>query len=341
MSSCAESDDVPSVATSLAPVEEGDKVGSSGGSGLPSGLLAGTASGSRYAGDASVRTFRRVPGAPPISVARLGELDHAHEVPGATAHAHDFLVLVFVDRGGGTLRVDDRSWPVRTGDAFVIAPGEVVGPEWTGDAGATAWSVSFPADVVDVRAGSGALSWRAHPLLFPFLGAAAGAAQRLPVPEEQWERWSQRFTDLHRELAQRGDGSAEAAHALLTLLLVDLSRLAGDVGAHLRLRDEPLLAAVFDVVEHRFREPISLRDVADAVGLSAGHLTTVVGRRTGRTVQQWITERRMTEARRLLAGTDLTVAAIAGRVGYRDAGYFIRRFRAAHGSAPQEWRRAG
>ena len=58
-------------------------------------------------------------------------------------------------------------------------------------------------------------------------------------------------------------------------------------------------------------------------------------------MQQWITERRMQEARRLLADTDLTVAEIAGRVGYREAGYFIRRFRTAHGVPPATWRRAG
>lgn len=78
-----------------------------------------------------------------------------------------------------------------------------------------------------------------------------------------------------------------------------------------------------------------------AVGLTPGHLTTVVGRRTGRTVQQWITERRLREARRLLADTDLTVAEVARRVGYRDGGYFVRRFRTAHGVTPAAWRRAG
>jgi AraC-like DNA-binding protein len=173
------------------------------------------------------------------------------------------------------------------------------------------------------------------------VGHRAGGAQRLHVPDADQPTWARRFADLDRELRDRRDGYAEAALATLTLLLVDLARLAADVPGHLRLRDEPLLAAVFDVVEQRFAEPISLRDVAEAVGMSPGHLTTVVGRRTGRTVQQWITERRMREARRLLAETDLTVAAVASRVGYRDAGYLIRRFRAAHGVAPQVWRRAG
>jgi AraC-like DNA-binding protein len=89
-------------------------------------------------------------------------------------------------------------------------------------------------------------------------------------------------------------------------LLVRLGRLHVDVPDEMGV--EPLLAAVFDLVETRYHEPISLRDVADAVGLTTGHLTTVVGRRTGRIVQQWITERRMREARRLLADTDLTIA---------------------------------
>jgi AraC family transcriptional regulator, transcriptional activator of pobA len=120
-----------------------------------------------------------------------------------------------------------------------------------------------------------------------------------------------------------------------------VSRLAANVAEGMVLRDEPVLAAVFDVIEERYDQPISLRDVAAAVGLTAGHLTTVVGRKTGRTVQQWITERRLAEARRLLADTDLTVEAIGGRVGYRDVGYFIKRFRRSHGVSPLEWRRAG
>ena len=97
---------------------------------------------------------------------------------------------------------------------------------------------------------------------------------------------------------------------------------------------------MLDLIDDRYHEPISLRDVADAVGLTPGHLTTAIGRRTGRTVQQWITERRMREARRLLADTDLAVGEIARRVGYREAGYFVRRFRAEHGVPPAAWRRA-
>jgi AraC-like DNA-binding protein len=41
----------------------------------------------------------------------------------------------------------------------------------------------------------------------------------------------------------------------------------------------------------------------------------------------------------LLTETDLTVAAIAHRVGFPDASYFIRRFRTEHQVTPALWRR--
>jgi AraC family transcriptional activator of pobA len=329
--------DLPVLVTTLGAATPGDKGGASGAMGRSSGdrPMVGRVGGAPLYG------YPRVAGLPPVTVSRF---EGAHEPPGFPhrPHAHDFLVLSYVERGSGSLVLDGRTWQLAEGDVVVVAPGEVVRPEWSAPhLDVAVWTASFPPDAVERRSPGSLGSWRAHPLLFPFVGRRAGGVQRLAVPEGDRPAWVRRFADLERELRERREGHAEAALAQLTLLLVELSRLAADVPGHLRLRDEPLLAAVFDAVERRYTEPISLRDVAAEVGLSAGHLTTVVGQRTGRTVQQWITERRLAEVRRLLTETDLTVQAIAGRVGYADAGYLIRRFRAAHGVSPQEWRRAG
>ena len=305
-----------------------------------------------------VYTYEAVPGVPPVSVARLGRgsLEGSTDgIPDGTpkrprdahaqrrSHSHDFLLLFYFERGGGSLRLGEREWPVETGDAYIIAPGEVVGisEDNYGLIGARGWSVFFPPEVLGDRAPGSFLSWRAHPLLFPFVGGVAGGAQRLKVPPEEQDSWSERFSALDGELGRRRDGYREAALAHLTLLLVEVSRLAADVVGDLRLKDEPLLAAVFGFIEERYGGQISLKDVARAVGLSAGHLTTVVGRKTGRTVLEWITERRMAEARKLLVGTDLPVGEVGRRVGYGDAGYFARTFGRAHGATPLGWRRAG
>ncbi len=287
--------------------------------------------------------YRRVPGVPAIGVVRAhgGDLEPAGAVR-MHPHAHDFLVIVYVEQDGGSVRLDDREWFPVAGDVFVVAPGEVVVvDEGSGLHAVDGWAVFFPPDVVAPAHPGAFLSWRAHPLLFPFARGVAGGAQRLHVPPAERPAFAERFVALDRELRERRDGSNEASVAHLTLLLVAVSRLATDVPDDLAVRDEPLLAGVFDVIESGFRGRLTLADVAAAVGLTPGHLTTVVGRKTGRTVQQWITERRMVEARRLLAETDLTVEAVGARVGYRDPGYFARRFRRAHGAAPLEWRRAG
>lgn len=105
----------------------------------------------------------------------------------------------------------------------------------------------------------------------------------------------------------------EAALAHLTLLLVGAARISVDIGNDLRLRSGALLAAVFEFIEERYHEPISLATIAAEVGLTPGHLTTVVRRKTGRSVQRLITERRMAQARKLLRESELTIEAVASR----------------------------
>lgn len=287
-------------------------------------------------------TYALTPGAPAVSVVRvdggsLRDIDPGH------AHSHDFLTIAYFERGGGSLRLGARQWRIRAGDVFVVAPGEVmgVGEHTAGLEQVTGWGVYFPAEGLGPAAPHALLAWRAHPLLFPFVRGEAPGAQRLTVPAAERAGWARRFESLDRELRERADSYQEAATALLTLLLVALARLAADVAGDLRLQDEPVLGAVFETIEQRYAESLSLKDVAAQLHLSAGYLTTFVRRRTGRTVQDWITERRMAEARRLLVQTDQTVAEIAGHTGFSDPGYFARTFRRVHGTTALGWRHAG
>ncbi|TVQ11848.1 MAG: response regulator [Leptolyngbya sp. DLM2.Bin27] len=101
---------------------------------------------------------------------------------------------------------------------------------------------------------------------------------------------------------------------------------------------EPKLAKVFHFIEAHYRQPISLGDVAQEAGYSPAYLTNLVQSHTGRTVKQWIIERRMAEAKTLLTTTDQSVRHIAEASGYSDAAYFTRQFRQIHGASPQAWR---
>jgi AraC-like DNA-binding protein/quercetin dioxygenase-like cupin family protein len=289
---------------------------------------------------APVYEYVRTPGAPPVSVLRFSS-DQVPVAPAAGdhAHAHDFLVLAYFESGAGSFTLGDRHWPLSTGDAFVIAPGEVVRLGEHDHHTAIGWCVFFPPEVAASDGLGGSLGWTSHPLLFPFVGRIAGGAQRLPIPPSERAAWVGHISAIESELDHPRDGSSEAALAHLTLLLVSAARISVDIGHDLRLRSEPLLATVFEFIEEHYNEPISLATVAGAVGLTPGHLTTVVRRKTGRSVQRWITERRMAEARKLLRETDLSIEVIAARVGYRQPSFFIKHFRRDHAITPATWRR--
>jgi AraC family transcriptional regulator, transcriptional activator of pobA len=290
-----------------------------------------------------VFAFDPAAGTPPVGVVRVRGDDMP---PGAPApgcpHSHDFIVVTYFERAGGSLLLRDERWSVRPGDVIVIAPGEVIAyePDARAPDRAGGWGVFFLPEAFGSSGSEVRLSWRAHPLLFPFVGGAAGAVQRLHVPPAGRTAWSARVAALHEELHRDDSGHHEAVRAHLTLLLVEVARLAGAVAADLRFDGDPLLGRVFGVIEQRYREAISLADVARAVRLTPGHLTTVVRQRTGRTVLEWITERRMAEARRLLARTDLPVGEVGRRIGYGDPAYFTRCFRRIHDTPPSGWRRS-
>lgn len=288
----------------------------------------------RYRAGVPVYRYQSAPGVPPVSVLRFVP----HAPPGhGKRHIHEFPVLVYIERAGHAV-FGDPPRPVQDGAAFVLAPGAVIDPAELG-ATSAGCGVFFDPAALGGDAQAPWSSWRSHPLLFPFLHGIPGGLLHLSVPPERRPAWAGTITAIETELAERAEGYRQAALAHLTLLLVDVARLAADVVDDLRRSNETLLAEVFDVIERRIAEPLSLRDVADSIGVTPGYLTTLVRRRTGRTVVDWITEQRMVRARRLLAETDLPVAEVARRVGLPDAGYFARVFRNSNGVTPRQWRR--
>jgi AraC-like DNA-binding protein len=258
------------------------------------------------------------PDTPPVLVVRA-EHDDVLE---RGRHIHDFPAIWYDDSAGLV---------------YVAAPGEVLDPARVNrsDGGV---GVFFDPAALGMDGGASWPAWESHPLLFPFLHGASGGLLQLRLPAARRLTWDAAIGSIETELASRLEGYRQAALAHLSLLLIDLARLASDVVGDLRHSGEPVLAEVFAVIERRHAESLSLRDVAREVGMTPGHLTTIVRRRTGRTVQEWIIDRRMAQSRRLLADTDLPIQEVARRVGISDPGYFSRLFRRTHGISPRSWR---
>ncbi|MDC0717802.1 helix-turn-helix transcriptional regulator [Nannocystis bainbridge] len=177
-----------------------------------------------------------------------------------------------------------------------------------------------------------------EPGLTPARSLLVRGLLRLRPGPARLRRIDQLVGEMDAELRGRQWGAETAAHALLALLLTELMR---ELQEHAPTTSPLLGGLVRDAlsfIEARCLGPLSLKDVAVAVGRTPSHLANAIRQETGLTVGDWLREHRMSEARRRLRETDESVESVADQVGYADTTHFIRTFRRAHGMTPRDWR---
>lgn len=84
---------------------------------------------------------------------------------------------------------------------------------------------------------------------------------------------------------------------------------------------------------------LTVAEMAATVGLSESWFANVFKQTTGKTPLQWQLGKRIDQARRLLAESDLTVASVAAHLGFSDQAHFTKVFRQIEGNTPAAWRR--
>jgi len=102
--------------------------------------------------------------------------------------------------------------------------------------------------------------------------------------------------------------------------------------------DDPRLAAAVRMIRERACAGLRVSDIQQAVRLSRRELEARFRKHLGRSPHQEILRVRLHQAKHLLAETDLTLAAIAGRCGFVHPEYFSVVFKRLTGVAPGAWR---
>jgi AraC-like DNA-binding protein len=93
-----------------------------------------------------------------------------------------------------------------------------------------------------------------------------------------------------------------------------------------------------DLVDARYTEPLEVRDMARAAGLSRAHFSRQFRRTFGEPPHTYLLTRRLERAAALLRTTDHSVAAICFAVGLRSVGSFTTSFSRAYGRTPTAYR---
>jgi AraC-like DNA-binding protein len=99
------------------------------------------------------------------------------------------------------------------------------------------------------------------------------------------------------------------------------------------------LDASRDLIADRACDVVTLDDAAREACLSPFHFHRLFRQTFSETPHEFMVRRRMEQARKLLAQTDLSVSEVCVEVGYQSLGSFSTLFRREAGCAPTEYRR--
>lgn len=116
-----------------------------------------------------------------------------------------------------------------------------------------------------------------------------------------------------------------------------------NVAAYIEGRKKGTIGAIANqaraFIDSHFTEGISVQDVADEVGYSANYLNSLFRERTGSTILEYITERRIERAKHLLiSDAGARVYEICEAVGYRHLAHFRNTFKRYVGMGPRQYR---
>jgi AraC family transcriptional regulator len=93
-----------------------------------------------------------------------------------------------------------------------------------------------------------------------------------------------------------------------------------------------------EFINEHLAQDLSLNDIAASVGLSQFHFARAFKRAMNLTPHQYVTERRIEHAKRLLSETDLSLIEITTCSGFKSQSHFTTRFRQFTNMTPKAWR---
>ncbi|WP_018752439.1 response regulator transcription factor [Paenibacillus sanguinis] len=129
-------------------------------------------------------------------------------------------------------------------------------------------------------------------------------------------------------------------HAEIRRYTADLCRRSMEVLGEQRQRSEAnTIFQVVRYVDQEFRTKLQLQDLARRFHMNSNYMGQAFKQQTGRTFREYLNDRRVEEAKRLLRQTRMSIAEVAAHSGYPNADYFVSQFKRMTGAAPSVYRK--
>jgi AraC-like DNA-binding protein len=272
-----------------------------------------------------------------VKIAAGGRVTHPHDLT-ELEHYHDFRELVIVVRGVAQQRLQGIACPVAAGDVYILQEKsrhhffdieelELINVMYD------MARLPLPFDQLRQMPGYSALF-----LLEPQYRKRHQFSSRLKLGPVEVETARGIGEAMVRETqsGQAGRGALLLSHLLE--LMTFLSRQYGmtrTAGGRELLR----IGDVIGSLEREFTRPWTLAGMCAMAHMSRSTFIRTFRKALGTSPMEFLLEKRVSGAERLLRETDRQITEIALETGFSDSNYFARQFRRRRGLTPSEYRK--
>ncbi|NLR68119.1 AraC family transcriptional regulator [Chitinophaga varians] len=243
------------------------------------------------------------------------------------AHRDDHYLFLLVESGSCRFMIDFEQYEIRQGEIIYVYPGQVHACVHADHVQATALSLA-PEQIPAVYSSAlEAVNGMQQPLL-PDISSIGILTQGLQLLEQLLEQPADR--PFRQQML---NGGIDICTGIITGAYKN-ARQVNNPGS----RPEAIMRQFKALLVNNYLTLRTPSAYAAALHISATYLSEIVTAQSGFTVNHWIHEQLMLEARRRLYHTDDTIKEIAHGLGYEDHAYFSRLFRKKTGITPQQFR---
>jgi len=284
----------------------------------------------------SIISFDNIPN-PELLISKNYNLSNSSmPVPSHISFDHPFLpkgmILGICLRGEAKLKIDFKEYILDANSIFTILPNQIFEQIEKSDDHYTE-NLFFSVDFMNSLP---------LPKDFDVLNKMKNCPC-LPISEENMEELIEYHSFISKAFAQNGHiHKEEIAKSLLYALIALIASLYVESGVETELkinsRKEEIVDEFSRVLMKYHRKERNASFYADKLCISTQYLSRTLKEVTGRSVNLWITEAVILEAKILLKSSVLTILQISEELNFPNPSFFIRYFKQYAGITPLKYR---
>jgi AraC family 4-hydroxyphenylacetate 3-monooxygenase operon regulatory protein len=251
-------------------------------------------------------------------------------------HRHaQYLQIHYIDRGDISFHIDDKIYHVR-GPGLILTPPSVPHSFLT-KPDACGHVLTIHQSIVWQLLKDGLQQEMDTELNH---GICIARADLEPERRPQWSLITQTFHNLKVEWFREHLGKQLALHSLVSLLLIQISRLPakGTESTAVNNDDLQIFRRFSNLIEEHFREHWHLPEYTSRLGISESRLHQICQCVSNRSPKKLAHDRIMQETKRLLIFSNLSSSDICYQLGFSDPAYFSHFFKRHTGVTAKRFR---